>query len=142
MTIQKLDSFFSAAPELHQLCTHAYRLQQLRTALQKAVPSSLAPACIVSSLQQGVLTVHTENGAVALKLKQMAPRLLQSMQEIDSSIISLRIIVQIRDRNQTRTRNKPRISPGGFNILSEFAENLQDPALKSAVRQIIEHHKP
>lgn len=141
MTIQKLGSFFTATPELHQLYAHTSHLRQLQQVLEAALPAALATACNVSSLQQGILTVHAENGAVALKLKQMAPRLLQLIQERDSNVSNLRIIVQIRDRHQVRKRNKPNLSAQGCSILSEFAENLQDTPLKSALTRIVRHHK-
>lgn len=141
MTIQKLGSFFSATPELRQTHMQANHLQLLQQVLRGHLPVSMAMACSVGSLRQGVLTVHADNGAMALKLKQMAPTLLGAIQERDASILSVRIIVQIEDRNQARKRNKPQLDAMGCNILAEFAQNLQDTPLKSAISNMVQRHK-
>ncbi len=141
MTIQKLGSFFSAAPELRQVYAQANHLQLLQQVFRDHLPAGMAMACGVSALRQGVLTVHADNGAMALKLKQMAPALLRAVQELDASILSVRIIVQIEDRNQARKRNKPQLGTTGCNILAEFAQNLQDTPLKSAISRMAQRHK-
>lgn len=141
MTIQKLGSFFNAAPELRQVYIQATHLQLLQQVLRDQLPVGMATACSVSSVRQGVLTVHADNGAMALKLKQMAPTLLLPIQERDATILSLRIIVQIKDRNQARKRNKPYLGATSCNILAEFAENLQDTPLKSAIGRMVRRHK-
>ena len=141
MAIQKLGSFFCATPELQQLYTQANQLQLLQEVLRDHLPGGIAMSCHVSSMRQGMLCVHADNGATALKLKQMAPALLLSFQERDANILSLRIIVQIKDRNQVRKRNKPHLSATGRNVLAEFAQNLQDTPLKSAISSMVERHK-
>lgn len=141
MTIQKLGSFFSVAPELQQVYIQANHLRLLQQVFRDHLPAGMAMACGVSSIRQGVLTVHADNGAMALKLKQMAPTLLLPIQERDASILSVRIIVQIKDRNQARKRNKPHLGASGCNILAEFAQNLQDTPLKSAISTMVQRHK-
>lgn len=138
--IQKLGLYLSATPDLRILTKSAQKLSQLQAALQDTVPE-LASIASVSSLQKGILTIHAENGAAALKLKQLAPRLQKTLQELEPSISAIRIIVHFSGRRQTARRKKPNMSSQGLKILNDFSSRLEDTPLKTALERLISHQQ-
>ena len=61
---------------LARLQDHAARLGRLQRILMPALPAQCANACHVSNLKEEVLTISVRGSAVAVRLKQMIPSLL------------------------------------------------------------------
>jgi len=62
---------------LARLQEHAIRLGRLQRILVPALPPQCANACHVANLKEDVLTVSACGSAVAVRLKQMVPSLLE-----------------------------------------------------------------
>ncbi len=76
---QPLHRFVDAGATLESLSAHAARLSQLQRHVSDALPPYLAGLCHVANLKENVLILHAGNGAVAAKLRQAAPRLLNAL---------------------------------------------------------------
>ena len=76
---QPLHRFVGTGETLESLSAHAARLSQLQRHVSDALPPYLAGLCHVANLKDNVLILHAGNGAVAAKLRQAAPRLLNAL---------------------------------------------------------------
>lgn len=61
---------------LARLQDHAARLGRLQAVLVPALPAQCANACHVANLKEDVLIISTRGSAIAVRLKQMIPSLL------------------------------------------------------------------
>ncbi len=81
MTARKLDSYLNeAASPLHRLMEAAHVLGALARIWESVAPVGLARSCRVGRLDDSVLTLYADNGAIASKIKQQLPSLLEKFQ--------------------------------------------------------------
>ena len=71
---QRLNSYFGASPELRQLSRQATELRTLQRHYEQFAPTALARSSHVLQLEQHILTLAADNGAVAAKLRVQVPR--------------------------------------------------------------------
>jgi len=71
----------NSLPELQALNRELRQLAALQSALAEVLPANLATSASVALVKAGELILVTDNGAVAAKLRQMAPRILSSLRE-------------------------------------------------------------
>ena len=76
MSAKLIKSILDEAPELRTLTKRSRQLLHLQQYLKEALPTNIASRSAISSLSDGALTIATDNGAAAAKIRQMAPRLL------------------------------------------------------------------
>jgi len=92
-----LDDCLNADEAMARLAAHAGRLLSLQRLVDAAVPDNLARACRVANYKLGVLIIHADNGAVATKLRQLAPRLGDELRSSGVELSEIRVKVQPRD---------------------------------------------
>lgn len=105
-TARSLEDCLLADEGMARLSSHASRLVRLQVVLFSALPVSLARGTRVANLRSGTLFLHADNGAVAAKLRQMAPRLLGLIQYEAAEVTGLEIRVQGRAGNPTLPARK------------------------------------
>lgn len=123
------------------------RLRQI-SGLQKtfveALPPGLNESCRIATVEGSTIIVATANGAVAAKLKQMLPRLLERFREFISEnkkqyqeVTGISIIVQPEFfvAEKLVKLSSPR-APMPTEKLAELAESLGDSPLKSTLEAI------
>lgn len=93
MRARLLDDHLKTDESMARLALHASRLQKLQKVLEKIAPSLLARSCRVANFKLGVLVIHAENGAVAAKLRQMAPSMSAAFQSEGEQVAEIRIKV-------------------------------------------------
>ena len=76
---QPLRRFVDAGSTLENLRVHAQRLIELQRHVEAALPATLAAVCHVANLKGDTLLIHADNGAVAAKLRQATPRLVEAL---------------------------------------------------------------
>lgn len=74
----------------------AERLRRLQSMLDDCLPVYLAPGAHVANLKRGKLVIHADSGAVAVKLKQLAPRLVESFIQQGQEVTGIEVRVQPR----------------------------------------------
>lgn len=98
-TIRSLEDCLLADTGMARLTSHASRLLRLQAILAANLPASLARGARVANLKSGKLVIHADNGAVAAKLRQMAPRLADLVRFEAAEINGIEIRVQGRAGN-------------------------------------------
>lgn len=120
------------------------QLSRLQKTFVDALPSGLNESCRIATVEGSTIIVATANGAVAAKLKQMLPRLLERFRETigenktqDQQVTGISVIVQPEFFVAEKTHNTaaPR-APLPVEKMAELAESLEDSPLKTAIQAI------
>lgn len=98
-------------------------------------PPDMVRASRVVNNRDGMLVIAADNGAIAAKLRQQAPRLLKNMQKQGVEVTGIRVQVQVE-----RTSPAPRIrvekTPLTIDSIDNFenlSKQVKDPDLRSAL---------
>ena len=94
MQARTLNDCLNADETMARLAAHAGRLLKLQRIIETAVPTALAQSCRVANYKLGVVIIHADNGAVATKLRQLAPSLSDELRTGGSEVTEIRIKVQ------------------------------------------------
>lgn len=87
-----------AADSYHRLAEQARRLQRLQTLLDANLPAYLLPGTHIANLKRGTVIIHADSGAVAVKLRQLAPRLTEAFIQQGQEVTGIQVRVQARLR--------------------------------------------
>jgi hypothetical protein len=88
--------YVSRDDALASLALRASGLLRVRRILQHALPPEIAGAIEVANLRRGVLSIRSENAAVAAKLRQLAPRLITTCLEKGEEVSAIEVRIQGR----------------------------------------------
>ena len=122
---------------VHARLTQVSRLQQ---SFADALPPGLNDSCRVATVEGSTLVIAVANGAMAAKLKQMLPRLLEKFRENkkqEQQVTSISLLVQ---PDYFRLPPPPDSGPARAAMstakLMELAESLGDSPLKATIERI------
>ena len=116
------------------------RISRLQHTFADALPPGLTTSCRVAAVEGSTMVIAAANGAVAAKLKQMLPRLLEKFrqnkkQEQEVTVISILVQPDFFHPEPT-PRTGPSREPMPIAMLAELAESLEDSPLKTTVEKI------
>jgi hypothetical protein len=77
-----------------RLTAHAGRLLQLQRQLELALPRQLTKVVRVANYRLGKVVIHAANGAVAAKVRQLVPGLVEKYRQNGSEVNEIEIKVQ------------------------------------------------
>jgi hypothetical protein len=118
----------ATADAFARLAEQANRLRYLQTLLDAALPAYLLPGTHIANLKRGKVVIHTDSGAVAVKLRQLAPRLAEGFIQQGQEVTGIEVKVQARRRPATTARQKqPKvIGIRPKQALTSLASGLED----------------
>jgi hypothetical protein len=140
MPLHTIGKLLSATEELKALQARTRRLLELQTLYFRSAPRELATSSRVKSYRAGTLFVFADNSAVAAKLKQLAPRLLASIQKNEAEVTALHIGVQVRDAQRTYKSLKTVLPPQAIEEFDALATRITDTELKLALANLVSRH--
>lgn len=115
------------------------RATQCIAALQRlytvCAPPDMVRASRVVNNRDGMLVIAADNGAIAAKLRQQAPRLLKNMQKQGGEVTGIRVQVQV-ERTSPAPRNRAKKLPLTIDSIDNFetlSKQVKDPDLSSAL---------
>jgi hypothetical protein len=115
------------------------RATQYIAALQRlyavCAPPDMIRASRVVNNRDGMLVIAADNGAVAAKLRQQAPRLLKNMQKQGAEVTGIRVQVQV-ERTIPASRIRAEKTPLSIDSIDNFeklSKQVKDPDLRSAL---------
>jgi hypothetical protein len=130
-------SLLNANPELRPLLSKARTLTTLEQHFAAVAPAFLAGATRVSDLKNGQLTLIVQNSALAAKLRQLAPDLVQSLRQRGCAVDALKIRIEVSFRPPSPP---PRaLGPQALEALQDLEQHLEDSPLKQAVSRLAGH---
>ncbi|MDD5330059.1 MAG: DUF721 domain-containing protein [Sulfuricella sp.] len=133
-------SFLNSAPNLHTLLQEANKLLALQTAWNDIAPRPLAAASTVGALHGQAMIVYANNGAVAAKLRQLAPSLQAKFQERGIEVTAIRVDVQVAAPPLDRKPKSRTMNRNALNNLEQLENGLSESPLKNALRALIRRH--
>ncbi len=135
--MRRLQDYLEAGDALGRLHHRASRLAELEKAYAEAAPEQLSAASGVSRLESDTLILWAENGAVAAKLRQLAPTLMSRLRTRATEFTAIRVTVQVPAEGATRPSIPARVlGEQGAAALDNLAESLSPSPLKSALTQL------
>lgn len=146
MTSHRVDDFLNilgSMPAYRNLFTSVNQIIQLQHTFLKIVPPQLAKHCVIGKLSNGKLVIYAESSAVAAKLKQMIPSLLD---KLDSEIISISIQIGMRYYpknliNASSKKQNPLLSQIATQNLDQLIQAMPASPLRSAIESLLNNCK-
>jgi hypothetical protein len=141
MSARKLQSYFGATATLAALAGQARHVCALQQHWEQVAPSSLAQMCKVSGLQDQVLVLYANNGAIAAKVRQLAPTMLDKLKKRGLEVTAIQVRVQV---SFPLPEQKPvkalQLGSAGMESLRQLAERLEASPLRQALERLLERH--
>ena len=117
----------------------AQRVVALQQVYFACVPRELAQSSTVGYETQGTLVLLAANGAVAARLRHLAPRLLLTIRKQFPEVKAIRTEVQLVRGNRRTAAPIRRVGATGLLHLRELEAALADGPLRDALRRLIRH---
>jgi len=133
-------SFLNTAPNLQTLLQQAQKLRVLQTAWDEVAPKPLATTSRVGAFRQQTLIVYASNGAIAGKLRQLAPSLLEKIQKRGTEVTAIRVDVQGEVLPLDKKPKDLKVSHNALSSLEKLEQSLDDSPLKDALHTLIRRH--
>ena len=133
---QRLNTYFGASAELRQLSKRAGQLLALQKIYEQIAPASLIRHSRVLQLERQILTLGANNGAIAAKLRQLAPELTQAFQNQGREVTGIQVRVQVTLHAAVSITPHPVLSSTGKKHLIDLAVELPDSPLKIALQRL------
>jgi len=122
--------------ELRVLFGTVQALTALQQHFSRVAPPHFAQSSQILGLRNGTLSIAMSNGALAAKLRQLAPEIVTKLQNRGCEISSIRVKVQV---NYTPIKPKPvprLLTQTAQHQLLELSEHLGDTPLKHALEKL------
>lgn len=133
MHSQNLGAFLAEADDIKPLMSRARHLLDLQRLLSISLPASLAQAATLANYRQGTVVIHAANGAIAAKLKLLAPGLRDLLLKRGVEVTGIEIEVQPAKSSATPVAKTAKLSATASRELSKLASQLPDSELKSII---------
>ncbi len=135
MSEKRVGLLIDTLPELQTLTQKTRQLMALQSVLVDVLPGDLATSVSVALVKAGELTLSAENGAVAAKLRQMAPRILIKLRQLGHEITGIRLQVQVRMRDNPLPQKQISLSPRARDAINFLSERIETSPLKTALKR-------
>lgn len=142
MTGKPVADWLRQGPETGSLARQAAHLMNLQRLYAGVVPAPLAAASQVASLRDGILHVSATNGAVAAKLRQMAPTIAARIHERDQQVNQIHVAVQGNVPGPwPAPRKRARLPEDALPAIEALAGQVADPGLREALERMARRHR-
>mgnify|MGYP001182262666 FL=1 len=144
MAARSLDAYLNSAGDLARLSAHAGRLVKLQRVFEQIAPAYLTASSHVANLKLGKVVIHADSGAVAAKLRQMLPSLVDEFSLKGAEITEIQVKVQ---PSGVALQHKKRVVAAAVGSpaktgLSRLAEELPAGSpLKEAVERLVKRSR-
>ena len=135
MSEKRVGLLIDTLPELQTLNQKTRQLMALQSVLVDVLPGDLATSVSVALVKAGELTLSAENGAVAAKLRQMAPRILIKLRQLGHEITGIRLQVQVRMRDNPLPQKQISLGPRARDAINLLSERIETSPLKAALKR-------
>ncbi len=137
--MRRLDSLLRHSPDLQALVQEAGRLEALQQLWSGTVPAELRACSRAAGVRHRRITVFADNGAVAARLRLLAPGLLKTLQNKGLEVTAIRVEVQVKSRPSAPRAAQRRLGHQAADSLLALAERLPDSPLRSALTRLARH---
>ncbi|MCP5269473.1 MAG: DUF721 domain-containing protein [Zoogloeaceae bacterium] len=133
-----LDDFLLGSQAAGNVMAHARLLQKLAHIYQQVAPDYLGRTSRVANLKSGTVIIHADNGAVAVKLRQMAPSLASEFAKRGFECNGVQVKVQaIEIAGHSPAPMGHQLPMAASKALLALAEELPASPLREAIQTLV-----
>ena len=137
MPVRKVAEILDNSPVLSSLAVVVRRTADLQRLYMEVVPAELRQVSRVAWARPGVLTIAADNGAVAAKLRQLAPRILATFRREGVEFNVMHVEVQVGNRLRPQGSGWAHaLSAEALSSICHAADRLPDSPLKTALSRL------
>jgi hypothetical protein len=141
--MRKIQDYLGAGDALRRLNGEARRLAELDRAYRPVVPGALAEASGVDHVDGATLFLWADSGAVAAKLRQLAPKVLKTLGKLVPECTAIRVTVRVAGSEAGRPpRPRPKLGEQGAEALRGLASALPPSPLGTALARLAARAAP
>ncbi|MBK7423051.1 MAG: DUF721 domain-containing protein [Propionivibrio sp.] len=135
-----LENYLEAADGAGKVMAHARLLIKLTHLYQEIAPTHLGQASRLANYKSGIIVIHAVSGAVAAKLRQMAPTLAEGFSKRGVECNGVQVKVQARKiSTQSRASTQKPLSSRTSRTLEGLRDSLPDSPLRAALETLLTH---
>lgn len=136
MTAERIGLLFDNLPQLRGLNSAIRNQLALQTVLVEILPVELGQSATVVASGTGELVLLADNGAVAAKLKQLAPRILNHFRQRGLEANGIRVQTQVSIRHKPLPQKQISLGENARQALLQLSSSLKDSPLKAAIERL------
>jgi len=132
------EQFLDSDAAAGRLMAHARLLLKLSRRFEAVAPAGLRYSAHVANFKSGIIVIHTDNGAVASKIRQMSQRLCDELSKGGQECNGMEVKVQPRQipYQSTSSTQKP-LSARACGVLKTTTEGLPPGPLRQALETLL-----
>ena len=135
---KSLENYLEAADGAGNILAHAKLLIRLARIYQKMAPAQLEQASCLANYKSGTIVLHAATGAVAAKLRQMAPTLADGFSRNGVECNGVQVKVQAYKTGiQSSTSTVKPLSLKASQGIEELRDTLPDSPLRHALEDLL-----
>lgn len=139
---RRAQGFIETDSRLRILQTHVHEIMRLQRIWQGIVPAELAAVSRIGQIDADAISIYADNGAAAAKLRQLLPRIAESLKE--QGVSRRTMLVKVRAQaipDRYRPVRTPQISQTALTELDNLRLQLEDGTLKAALSRLLGRHR-
>jgi len=135
---KSLESYLETAEGAGQVLAHARLLIKLTRLYQEVAPPHLGRSSHLANYKSGTVVIHAFNGAVAAKLRQLAPTLTRgfSQKGIECNEVQIKVQADETIKQSTTSTQKP-LSARTSQELEGLRDSLPESPLRAALETLL-----
>lgn len=135
---KSLENYLEATDGAGKVLAHARLLIKLANLYQKIAPAHLSQASTLANYKSGIIVIHATSGAVAAKLRQLAPSLADGFSKKGIECNGVQVKVQAPEINtQSMTSTQKPLSIKTEQSLCELRDHLPQSPLRNALENLL-----
>jgi hypothetical protein len=133
-----LENYLDAADGAGKVLAHARLLMKLTRLYQEIAPAHLGQASSLANFKSGIIVIHAASGAVAAKLRQLAPTLADGFCKRGVECNGVQIKVQAHKTvTQSMASTQKPISSRASRELEGLRDSLPESPLRAALETFL-----
>ena len=133
-----LENYLEATDGAGKVLAHARLLIKLANLYQKIAPAHLSQASTLANYKSRIIVIHATSGAVAAKLRQLAPSLADGFSKKGIECNGVQVKVQAPEINtQSMTSTQKPLSIKTEQSLCELRDHLPQSPLRNALENLL-----
>ena len=135
---KSLESYLETAEGAGKVLAHARLLIKLTRLYQEIAPPHLGQASHLANYKSGIVVIHAASGAVAAKLRQLAPTLAGgfSKRGVECSDVQIKVQADETGKQSTTSTQKP-LSARTSLELEGLRDSLPESPLRAALDTLL-----
>lgn len=133
-----LEHYLEASDGAGKLMAHARQLVKLARIYREIAPPHLYQASTLANFKLGIIIIHAHSGAIATKLRQLAPTLADGFSRKGVECTGVLVKVQAPDNpEQSAQATQKPLSRSACGSLEHLRDALPDDPLRQAIEQLL-----